>query len=125
MTFARNVFAIAAIWGVAVLTPFYWLADITGHRYPAPTEYPQFFYGFFGVALVWQLAFVLIATNPSRYRPLMLVAAAEKASYVLTVTVLYAQNRIGMIDVQGGLPDGILGILFVIAFVREGRRGPR
>jgi hypothetical protein len=61
MRFARVVFSIAGIWGIAVLTPLYWLRDVTGRAYLAPTESPQFFYGFFAVALSWQLAFLAIA----------------------------------------------------------------
>ena len=121
MTFARYVFALAAVWGIAVLTPFYWLIDITGRRYTTPTEYPHFFYGFFGVALVWQCAFLLIATNPARYRPFMLVAAAEKLAYIVTLAVLHSQNRITAVDTQAAWPDGLLGVLFVIAFLRTGR----
>jgi hypothetical protein len=68
MRFARVVFSIAGIWGIAVLTPLYWLRDVTGRAYLAPTESPQFFYGFFAVALTWQLAFLAIAWNPVRLR---------------------------------------------------------
>lgn len=122
MTFARFVFALAGIWGIAVLTPFYWLVDITGRRYDVPNQYPHFFYGFFGVALVWQLAFLLIAWNPLRYRPFMLVAACEKLAYIVTLVVLYAQHRIDAVDTQAAWPDGLLGVLFVIAFMRTGQR---
>ena len=124
MTFARYVFALAAVWGIAVLTPFYWLIDITGRRYNTPTQHPHFFYGFFGVALVWQCAFLLIATNPARYRPFTLIAAAEKLAYIVTLTVLYAQNRIAAVNTQAAWPDGLLGLLFVIAFLRTGQRTP-
>jgi hypothetical protein len=51
--FAKIVFIGAGIWGVIVLTPFYWLVDITGRQYSPPSEYPHFFYGFLGVALAW------------------------------------------------------------------------
>ena len=51
VTFARIVFVVAGIWGIVVLTPFYWLVDVTGRRYDPPTAYPHFFYGFLAVAL--------------------------------------------------------------------------
>ena len=54
MTLARIVFVIAGIWGIVVLTPFYWLVDVTGRRYDPPTAYPHFFYGFLAVALAMQ-----------------------------------------------------------------------
>ena len=56
MKFAKVVFIGAGIWGIAVLTPLFWLVDVTGRQYPAPTEYPQFFYGFLWVAMAWQEA---------------------------------------------------------------------
>src|SRR5215510_2757127 len=58
--FAKVVFIGAGIWGLVVLTPLYWLVDITGRGYGAPMEYPQFFYGFMSVALAWQMAFLVI-----------------------------------------------------------------
>jgi hypothetical protein len=118
MRFARIVFIIAGIWGISVLVPFYWLVDITGRPYSAPAEYPHFFYGFFAVALAWQFAFLIIATSPVRFRPFMIAAMIEKFGYVSTLAVLYAQGRISSIDAQAAVPDGLLGVLFLAAFIR-------
>ena len=118
MRFARTVFIIAGVWGVAVLTPFYWLTDVTGRDYAPPMEYPHFFYGFLNVAMAWQIAFLIIGSNPVRFRPLMIPSMLEKLSYVATLAILYANHRIGLEDAQAAVPDLLLGILFVIAFVR-------
>lgn len=118
MKFARIIFTGAGIWGVTVLTPFYWLVDITGRRYPPPTDYPQFFYGFMAVALAWQIAFLLIGSNPARFRALMIPAMIEKFGYVSTLFVLYGRSLITSIDLQPAIPDGILGMLFVVAFIK-------
>ena len=118
MRFAKYVFIGAAVWGVAVLTPFYWLVDVTGRRYLPPTEYPHFFYGFFDITMAWQLAFFVIGTNPARFRPLMIPSMVEKFSYVATLAVLYSQSRISFADAQAAIPDLILGTLFVVAFVK-------
>ena len=118
MKFARIVFIGASIWGITVLTPFYWLVDITGRHYPPPQDYPQFFYGFIGIALVWQIAFFLIGTNPMRFRTLMIPAMLEKFSYCATLAVLYAQSRIPTIDLQPAFPDGLIGVLFVVAYLK-------
>jgi hypothetical protein len=115
---ARIIFIGAGIWGLTVLTTFYWLVDITGRHYVAPTEYPQFFYGFIAVALTWQVAFLLIGTDPARFRLLMIPAMIEKFSYVLTLTVLFAVGRISSLDFQPAVPDGLIGLLFVLAFVK-------
>ena len=116
MKFAKFVFIGAGIWGISVLTPLYWLVDITGRHYAPPANQPHFFYGFIAVALVWQIAFLMIGTDPARFRPLMIPAMLEKFSYVSTLIVFYAQSRIPSIDFQPAIPDGLIGVLFIAAF---------
>ena len=118
MRFARIVFVTAGIWGIAVLTPLYWLVDITGRRYRPPGDYPHFFYGFLEVALAWQLAFLMIGARPARFRALMIPGTIEKFGYVATTVALYALGRIAWVDAQAAVPDGLLGILFVVAFLK-------
>jgi cytochrome b len=118
MKFARIVFIGAGIWGILVLTPFYWLVDVTGRQYSPPTEYPHFFYGFFVVALAWQIAFLVIGSNPARFRTLMIPCMVEKFGYVATLAVLYGHSRISTIDAQAAVPDCLLGLLFIVAFVK-------
>jgi hypothetical protein len=119
MTFARNVFIVAGIWGIVVLTPLYWLVDITGRIYAPPADYPHFFYGFLSVAMAWQLAFLVIGSDPARFRPLMIPSIAEKLGHVAVLGVLYSRARIPAIDAQAGIPDLLLGILFIAAFVKS------
>lgn len=123
MKFAKYVFIGAGIWGLAVLLPFYALVDVTGRPYAPPTEYPQFFWGFFSVALAWQVAFLLIGTDPARFRPLIVAAIIEKMGYVATLAVLYSSGRISRLDFQPAPPDFVLGVLFIAALVKTGRRG--
>jgi hypothetical protein len=118
MRFARIAFTIAGIWGIVVLTPFYWLVDVTGRRYAPPAEYPHFFYGFFSVAMAWQIAFLIIGSNPRRFRPLMIPSVLEKFGHVMTLIVLYSQARISVTDFQAAGPDLVLGLLFIVAFVK-------
>ena len=118
MRFARIVFVVAGIWGIVVLTPFYWLVDVTGRRYDPPTAYPHFFYGFFAVALAWQIAFLVIGSDPARFRTFMIPAMLEKFGYVATLAVLYGHGRITSVDAQAAVPDGLLGLLFILAFVK-------
>jgi cytochrome b len=118
MKFARIVFIGAGIWGIAVLIPLYWLVDVTGRQYRPPTDHAQFFYGFVAVALAWQIAFLVIGSNPARFRPFMIPGIVEKLGYVATVAVLYGQSRISAVDAQTAVPDGLLGLLFIVAFVR-------
>ena len=116
MRFAKVVFRVAGIWGIAVLTPLYFLVDLTGRQYAAPTAHPQFFYGFLSVAMAWQIAFLMIGSNPARFRPLMIPGIVEKFGHVAGVAVLYGQGRLSVPDATAAVPDLLLGVLFIAAF---------
>ena len=117
--FARVVFTIAGIWGLLIMTPLYFTFDAVGRAYPPPITHPDLYYGFIGVTLAWQIAFLVIARNPVRYRTIMLAGILEKGLYVLTMTTLYLQGQLqpGQAAVVVG-PDGVLGLLFVAAFLK-------
>jgi hypothetical protein len=118
MRFAKVVFWVAGIWGVLVITPLYFLFDMIGRRDPPAITHPGFYYGFVGAALVWQIAYMLIATAPERYRPMMIVAALAKFSYGAAVLVLVLQERMHATDLVFGGVDLLLGVLFVAAYLR-------
>lgn len=80
MKFAKVVFWAAGIWGVLVLTPLYFMFNIIGRQDPPPITHPGFYYGFVGAGLAWQIAFLIIATDPVRFRPIILAAIVEKFS---------------------------------------------
>jgi len=120
MKFAKVVFWIAGIWGVLVLTPLYFMFDLIGHKDPPPITHPAFYYGFVGVGLAWQVAFFIIATNPVRFRPLMIACMVEKFGGAAALGVLYLQQRLHPSDLTFGAVDLLFGVLFVIAFFRVG-----
>jgi hypothetical protein len=68
--------------------------------------------------MAWQIAFLVIGSNPARYRPLMIAGILEKLGHVGGVAVLYGHARISAIDAQAAIPDLLLAILFVLAFVK-------
>ena len=80
MKFARWTFLIAGIWGFLVLVPLYFLEKRTGFVHPPAITHPEYFYGFLGVALAWQVLFLVIARDPERFRSAMLPAMMEKAA---------------------------------------------
>jgi hypothetical protein len=121
MKFAKYVFIAAGVWGMAVLTPLFFLVDITGRPYTAPSDYPHFYYGFLAVAMAWQLAFLVIGSDPVRYRLLMIPAFIEKAGYIVTTTLLYGQGRISADELGTAIPDSLLLVLFVVAFLKTPR----
>jgi len=122
MKFAKVVFWIAGIWGLLVITPLYFLFDIIGQKDPPPITHPGFFYGFVGCALAWQVAFCWIATDPIRYRPLIIPSILEKATYTIALFTLVAQSRTNPRDLVFACTDALLGILFVLAYFKTPSR---
>ncbi len=122
MKFAKIVFRIAGIWGLLTLTPLYFIFDMIGRKDPPPITHPAFFYGFVGAALAWQIAFFIIATDPARYRLLMIPSVLEKFSYGIAVVLLVMQHRMRASDLMFGGIDLLLGLLFVIAYLKTPRR---
>ena len=122
--FAGRVFLWAAIYGIAVLLPQYFLEERVGIDFPPPITHPEHFYGFVGVALAWQFAFLVIARDVVRFRPLMIPAALEKFLFGASTFVLYAGGRVNGLIAGAAAFDCLLGILFLISFVRLGRADP-
>ena len=122
MRFAKFTFLIAGIYGLLVLVPLYFTEQQTGREYPPPITHPEYYYGFVGVAVAWQLAFLVMSRDVVRYRPLMLVAVVEKASFLIPAVLLYAQHRLSSFMFGAGIFDGILGVLFLISYLKTGGR---
>jgi hypothetical protein len=120
--FARRVFSIAAIYGVLVLVPQYFLETKTGLDYPPPITHSEYYYGFIGVALAWQMAFWIISRDPVRYRPIMLAAIVEKATWATATTVLFLRGSLSTQMLGAGMMDLLLGILFSVSYLRTPAR---
>jgi hypothetical protein len=118
MRFAQIVFVTGGIWGLLVVTPLFFLFDYVGTQYPPAITHPDFYYGFLTVTLAWQLAFLVIGRDPMRFRALMPVAMIEKFGYVAALAILHSQGRISFPQASAGIPDFLLGILFVVAFLK-------
>jgi hypothetical protein len=118
MKFAKVVFWVAGIWGLVVITPLYFMFNLIGKKDPPAITHPGFYYGFVGVALAWQVAFIFIAREPMRLRPMMIPSVIEKFSWGIAVTVLVAQGRMHPSDLVFAGTDALLGVLFVVAYLR-------
>lgn len=117
MKTTRLIFALAALYGMTVLLLGLFGEEQFNAAMPPAITHPEFYYGFHGVALVFQLIFVLIAIDPVRYRPLMLVAVLEKLAFFGPALWLYSSGRL----VEGGpfygaMIDGVWALLFVLAW---------
>lgn len=125
MRFARLVFWIAGIYGLVLTAPLYLMEAKIGHDYAPLITHPEFYYGFAGVTLAWQLVFLLIGGNPARYRPIMLAAIVEKLTYSIAIVGLALQNRIAAPIAVTGIPDFLLAVLFAMAWLRTGKSESR
>ena len=118
MNFAKRVFVIAGIYGLLVLLPQYFLEDKTGRDFPPAITHAEYYYGFLGVAVAWQLAFFVISRDPVRYRAIMIAAVIEKASFGLAMVALYLRGRLSVQMLAAGVVDLIFVVLFVAAYTR-------
>jgi len=118
MKFARGLFRTAGIYGLIVLLPQYFLEEQIGKDAPPPIAHPEYFYGFLGVALAWQVLFLIMSTDPQRYRPVMIPSILEKLGFGLAAVVLFVQQRAPAMIFLGGCIDLILALLFAIAYAK-------
>jgi hypothetical protein len=118
MRFAKWVFLLAGITGVLMVIPPYFLEKQFGQDNPPPVNHPELYYGFFGVTLAWQLMFLVIGSEPIRFRRAMIPAMAEKASFAIAVPILYGLDRVAIAWVGFASMDATWLVLFVIAYLR-------
>lgn len=118
MKFTKYVFYIAGIYGLIALVPQYFLEEKNSRDFPPAITHAEYYYGFIGVALAFQVVFLIIARNPSKYKAMMIPSIIEKFSFAFAVIVLYLQNRVAPMMLGASLIDLVLGILFVLAFVK-------
>ncbi len=109
MKLARWIFGIAGVYGILVIAPLYFAEGQIAQNDPPAITHPEFFYGFIGVTLAWQVVFLVIARNPVRYRPLMLVSVLEKLAYGVPAIALFMQQRVKTMTLAFGCVDLVLG----------------
>jgi hypothetical protein len=118
MKLARWIFGVAGVYGLVLLVPFYFLEDRIGQDTPPTITHPEFFYGFVGLGVAWQIAFLCVAVDPLRYRLMMIPSLVEKFAFAIAIGVLFLRERVPETLVGFGGIDLVLGILFVVAWLR-------
>jgi hypothetical protein len=118
MKFAKIVFWVASIWGVLVIAPLFFMFNLIGRQDPPPITHPGFYYGFATAALAWQIAFFVIASDPVRFRPLIIPSMVEKFGYGIAVVALVLEHRMRLQDLAFGSVDLLFGVLFIVAFFK-------
>ncbi len=118
MKFARYTFLISGIYGLVVMLPQLFLENKIGVDQPPAITHPEFFYGFICVTVAFQLVFLVISSDPVRYRPLMLVSLVEKFPFVIAIAVLYLQSRVGWQMAAAAGIDAFWGVMFLLSYLK-------
>jgi hypothetical protein len=91
-------------------------------EYPPAINRPEFYFA--GVTLAWQVMFLVIGSDPVRYRVAMLPAMLEKAGFALAVPILYAAERVTVVWLGFAAMDATWLVLFVVAYLRTPKEPP-
>jgi hypothetical protein len=124
MKFAKNVFSFAGSYGIIVTAPLYFSEAQFNVDHPPAITHPEYFYGFIGVTLAWQVLFLLIARDVKRYRLMMLPAILEKFSYAIAGLALFLYGRVGTMILSFSGIDLLFGILFIAAYSKSKEQIP-
>ena len=124
MRFAALTFRIAGILGLLTLLPMYFLYGEIGRKDPPPLNHPHFYFGFLGVTLAWQILFLIVSTDPVRYRPIMIAAVLEKVGFVGAVLVLVAMKMVSAQQALAAVPDAIVLAFLVTAYIKTPQAYP-
>lgn len=116
MKFAKIVFLVAGIYGLVAVTPLFLTEGVINATQPPAITHPEYYYGFACVTLVWQLLFLVIARDPTRYRPIMLLAVLEKTSGIAFLLLVFLHRSPPSMLIGGA--DVLLGVLFLVAYTR-------
>lgn len=116
MKFAKYVFYIAGIYGIVALVPQYFLESKNSADYPPAITHAEYYYGFIGVALAFQIVFLVIGSDPQKYRAMILPSIVEKFSFAVALVVLYLQDRLAPSMLGLGFIDMTLGVLFIASY---------
>lgn len=114
MRFARWSFGLAAAYGLVATLALYFRAPLN------PST--LWLFVFAGAAAATQLLYVALAIDPARYRPLIPIGIASKLSFAIPVGVLWARGAADRGLALGGLIDLALAALFLVNYVRLGKR---
>ena len=114
----KYIFIVAGVYGLIVLMPMYFSESRFNADFPPAITHPEYFYGFIGVGIAWQILFLLIAINPLRYKLMMIPAIIEKFSFGAAVIILFLQQRIPIMILSSAIIDLLFGVLFIYAFFK-------
>lgn len=109
-TFTRRVMILAAIYGFLAV-PLLYFTD-------APDPHRLLYFAFAGIALVFQGVFLVIASDPRRFQPLLPLCVFEKLSFGIPALAFWSRGQAANDMGLGGAADLLLGALFLACWWR-------
>jgi hypothetical protein len=122
--FAQRLFLVAGLYGIAVLSPMFFLEPVIGEYDPPAITHAEFYYGFVWTALAWQIVYLMMSRDPLRLRPMLIPAIVGKAGFAISVFVLFARGRLAARNVVLPSIDLLLAALFAWAYIALGSHSP-
>ena len=117
--FSRLVFLIAGSVGLIQMVPLYFYENTLNQTQPPAITHPEFYYGFIGIVIAWQIAFLIISRDPVRYRPLMPAIFLEKLLFPIGTFVLYVEGRVHSFAMVGSATLDLVWLgLFITIWVK-------
>ncbi len=115
---ARVIFLVAGIYGLVVLLPMYAAESTFSAEYPPAITHTEFYYGFLGVTIAWQVAYVIMSWDIKRYRLMIIPAIIEKVGFVIPALILTVVGRLPWPLVGAAAIDFLFAGLFVFAWYK-------
>jgi hypothetical protein len=110
--FAKAVFNVSGIYGVLIMAPQFFLEKGSPN--------PELYYGFVGAVFAWQLASLIIARDPARFRPIMLPSGLGKLIFSAAVAALWSAGRAPAFLLVFAAIDVAFAALFLESWRRTG-----
>lgn len=120
MTFSKWLFRICGVYGLLAIIPQYFMESQLAEQ-SLPLTHPEYYYGFLGVGAAWQVAFLIIAKDPVRYRAIIVPGIIEKLSFAFALYILFFKGRVPTLLPILGSVDLVMAILFFISYSILGR----
>lgn len=110
MKLAKWIFLSAGIGGLLSTIPLVFAEKVM------VVKQPEFYYGFVCLNICWQILYLVVSSDPVRYRLIMIPAFLAKGSGTVALARLYLQGRVSTQWLAIGAVDGVFAILFLVAF---------
>ncbi|MDB5673794.1 MAG: hypothetical protein JWM65_776 [Sphingomonas bacterium] len=111
----KRIFTVAGIYGLIVLLPLYFGEHALAAMGQVLTK-PEYYYGFIGAAVSFQLVYLTIGRDPLRFRPLMPLTLIAKLSFTIPVAILFFSGRVDVVTMIMASIDAMIGLAFLWAW---------